>query len=52
MKVKELKKILQKYDENADVIINYVCGDEWYDYRGSEIEEGQAKDCLVLEISQ
>jgi hypothetical protein len=35
--VKELKKMLEKFDENATVILDYACEDCWYDYYGSDI---------------
>lgn len=52
MKVKELKEILKKYDDNADVIVEYVCSDDYYGYRGSDIKEDNTteSDCLVLTI--
>ena len=51
MKVKELKEILKKYDDNADVIVEYICSDDYYGYRGSDIKENiitKSDDLLLI----
>jgi len=54
MKIKELKKILEKYDDNADVIIEYICSDDYYGYHGSDITEDTTteSDCLILIVDE
>lgn len=54
MKIKELKEILKKYDDNADVIIEYICSDDYYGYRGSDIKEDTTtkSNNLVLIIDE
>lgn len=49
--VKDLKKWLEKCDDNAEVIIDYECSDCWYDYYGTindvEIDEDKS---IILKI--
>lgn len=54
MKVGELKEMLKKYDDNADVIIEYICSDDYYGYYGSNIKEDTttSSDCLILIIDE
>lgn len=54
MKVGELKEILEKYDDNADVIIEYICSDDYYGYHGSNIKEDviTESDNLLLVIDE
>lgn len=54
MKVKELKEILEKYDDNADVIVEYICHDDYYGYHGSDIKEDVItnSDDLLLIIDE
>lgn len=37
MKVYELRSWLENFDDDADVIVDYVCSDDWYNYYGSDI---------------
>ncbi len=50
--VKELKKWLNKCDDNTKIIINYTCSDDWYNYYGTieEIEFDDDTD-LILKIN-
>lgn len=49
--VKELKKWLNKCNENATVIIDYTCNDDWYNYYGTIEEIEIDENDLVLKIS-
>lgn len=49
--VKELKKWLNKCDENAIVIIDYTCNDDWYNYYGTIEEIEIDENDLILKIS-
>ena len=54
MKVKELKEILKKYNDNADVIIEYICTDDYYGYYGTDIKEDNTRESnnLILTIDE
>ncbi len=52
MTVKELKEYLEIFDDNALVIIDYQCNDDWYNYYGSEIILKDNENNCVLSIVQ
>lgn len=51
MKVGELKAWLEELDDNTDVIVDYACDDDWYNYYGSDITAKFDGEDLILEIS-
>lgn len=51
MKVKDLKEWLNKCEDNADIIIDYICSDSWYDYYGTINEIDFDGEDIVLKIS-
>lgn len=50
MKVHELKSWLEECDDDTDVIIDYACDDDWYNYYGSDISINFDGEDLILEI--
>ena len=48
MKVKELKEWLTKCEDNDNIIIDYQCNDDWYNYYGSDITVDFDGDNIVL----
>lgn len=50
MKVYELKEWLKECDDNADVIVDYTCDDDWYNYYGSDVRINFDGEDIILEI--
>ena len=51
MTVKELKEWLNICDDNANVIIDYACNDDYYNYYGSDIEISFNGNNIELQIT-
>ena len=50
MRVFELKSWLEDFDDNANVIVDYTCNDDWYNYYGSDITVTLDGKDIVLAI--
>lgn len=50
MKVYELRSWLENLDDDANVIIDYTCSDDWYNYYGSDITITLDEKDIVLTI--
>ena len=50
MTVYELKSWLEGFDDNANVIIDYECSDDYYNYYGSDITIALDGNDIVLAV--
>lgn len=50
MTVYELKNWLEGFDDDANVIIDYICSDDWYNYYGSDITIALDGKNIVLAV--
>lgn len=50
MKVYELRSWLENFDDDADVIVEYDCSDDYYSYYGSDITVALDGKDIVLAI--